>query len=432
MLRIDTDRVSTDGHGVTRRDFMRLGALGGLALPSLLRTRAMADEDAPKDTSVVWLWLEGGAPHLETFDPKMDLPSECRSVTGEVSTRLPGVSFGGGFPKLAAVADKMAIVRSFTHQNSGHRGGAHWVMTGFDNRIVDGSPGAAPTHPGLGSIVARVRGPNNPVTGVPTFVRHGLVNSDSPAFLGSAYGAFEIGSGAPDSLVLKIPRERLENRRRLLESLDTLSREIDSGGLLEGADRFQQQAYSTVLGKTAEAFDLKREDPKTIARYGKGLGQQLLLARRLSEAGCGFVTVSYGGWDMHGEIQKKLESRSPELDHAAAAFIQDTVERGLDRNILLVITGEFGRTPRINKDGGRDHWASLSTLALAGGGLKMGQVVGESAPGADVPASRPVRPQDLMATVFHVLGIPQDTQFSDSLGRPRRMIEDGSPIRELM
>jgi uncharacterized protein (DUF1501 family) len=429
MLQITTDRRFEDCTGVTRRDFMRVGALGlgGLTLPRLLQARA---EEGARDTSVVWLWLGGGATHVETFDPKMTAPSEYRSVTGEVHTSLPGVTIGGTFPKIARVVDRMALVRSFSHKNSGHGGGTHWVMTGYDNRVVDN--GGASTFPSMGSILARVRGPNNLSTGMPTYVRQGRIGSDGPAFLGAASAPFDPAGGARDNMNLNISRERLEDRRHLLETLDDLNRQVDAGGAIEGMDKFQQQAFNTVLGNAAKAFDLRQEDSKVVEKYGRGLGQQLLMARRLCETGCGFVTVSYGGWDMHGQIKQGLERRSPELDHAVSTFIEDVGQRGLDKKILLVITGEFGRTPKVNQTSGRDHWAPLSTLALAGGGLKMGQVIGESAAKVDVPATRPVTPQDLMATVFHVLGIDPTVQFMDTFGRPKYMLEGGRPIRELV
>jgi hypothetical protein len=434
MLRINSQHSFEDCKGISRRDFLTIGSLGlgGLSLSGLLKARAYAAEQqaAVKDTSVVWLWLGGGPTHIETFDPKMGAPSEYRSVTGEVSTPLPGVTLGGTFPKLARVVDQMALVRSFTHKNSGHGGGTHWVMTGYDNRMVDN--GGSPSQPSLGSILARVRGSTHPDTGIPTYVRQGRISYDGPTFLGPAFAPFDPSGNARKDLTLSVPRERLEDRRRLLESLDTMSSQIDQSGIMEGKDKFDQQAITTVLGNASKAFDLKYENAKIVETYGKGLGQQLLLARRLCEAGSGFVTVSYGGWDMHGDIRKGMESRSPELDHAVAAFIEDVHQRGLDRKILLVITGEFGRTPRINKGGGRDHWATLSTLALAGGGLKMGQVVGESSPKADEPASRPVTPQDLMATIFHVLGIDPTIQFNDFGGRPKYMVDGGRPIPELI
>jgi uncharacterized protein (DUF1501 family) len=233
-------------------------------------------------------------------------------------------------------------------------------------------------------------------------------------------------------MALGVDVDRLADRKEMLRAFDHLKREADVTGQLEGVDGFQQQAFEVLTGAASRAFDLKQEDTKVIARYGRGLGEQMLLARRLCEAGAGFVTISTGGWDMHGNIQSAMKSRSPQIDQAVAAFIQDVYDRSLTKNILLVITGEFGRTPKVNKNGGRDHWAPLSTLALSGGGLKMGQVVGASAAKVDVPADRPVSPQDLMATVFHVLGIPRDQQFKDNFGRPVYMIDKGKPIEELL
>jgi hypothetical protein len=434
MLDIFSDRSTEDCRGVRRRDVLRIGALGAgaFALPDLLRARqAAAANGGTKDTSVVWLWLGGGPTHIETFDPKMDAPVEYRSVTGEVRSAIPGVTIGGTFPKIASVLDKMAIVRSFAHKNSGHAGGTHWVMTGYDNRQVDN--GGVPTRPSLGAILSRVRGPNHATTGMPTYVRQGGIGSDGSAFLGAAYTPFDPTGGAGRNLTLSIPRDRFEDRKHLLDGLDTLNRKVDNSGIIDGMDRFEQQAVSTVLGNVAKSFDVKGEDPKTVEAYGmRPLGRQMLLARRLCEAGCGFVTVSYGGWDMHGDIRNAMERRSPELDHAVATFVQDVHARGLDKKILLVISGEFGRTPKINTGGGRDHWAPLSTLALAGGGLRMGQVVGQSAPKADVPESMPVTPLDLAQTIFRVLGIDASVQFMDNFGRPVYMLEGGKPIRELI
>ena len=434
MFDLLADRLSRDCEGTRRRDFLRVGALGlgALALPDLLRLRARAAAAgaSAKDTSVIWLWLSGGPTHVETFDPKMTAPSEYRSVTGEVSTSLPGVTVGGTFPKLARVVDKMALVRSFAHTNSGHGGGTHYVMTGYDNRNIDN--GGLPSRPSIGSILSRVRGPNNLDTGIPTYVRQNGIGSDGPAFLGAAYNPFDPGGQARRNMSLVVDRTRLDDRRALLKGLDNVNREVDRSGLMEGLDSFEQQAFNLVLSRSQQAFDLKYEDPRVVERYGPGLGQQLLTARRLCEAGCGFVTINYGGWDMHGKIKDSLTKRCPQLDHAVAALIEDMSQRGLMDNILLVISGEFGRTPKVNKNGGRDHWAPLSTLAMAGGGLKMGQVVGESASKIDVPKTTPIRPQDLMATVFHVLGIERRIQFVDQAGRPVYMIENGKPIAELV
>jgi hypothetical protein len=439
MLNLFTDRRYRDCEGASRREFLKIGTLGAgaLTLPQLLAARASAAANGQpvKSTSVVWLWLGGGPTHIETFDPKLTAPAEYRSITGEVATPLPGVTLGGTFPKMAQVADKMAFVRSFAHTNSGHGGGTHFVMTGYDNRNIDN--GGLPTRPGIGAIVSRVRGANNAVTGMPTYVRLGGIGSDGPAFLGTPFAPFDPSGQARRNMDLVVPRERLEDRRALLSGLDRINREADRNGLMEGLGHFEEQAFNLMLGKAPSAFDTKDEDPRTIASYGtgrngNGLGQQLLRARRLCEAGCGFVTLSYGGWDMHGNIKRGLQDRSPELDQAVAAFVKDVHQRGLSDQILLVITGEFGRTPKINRNAGRDHWAPLSTLALAGGGLRMGQVVGESSPKLDVPKSTPIRPQDLMATIFQVLGIDRQVQFVNAAGRPVYVLEDGKPIAELV
>ncbi|MBI3836823.1 MAG: DUF1501 domain-containing protein [Planctomycetia bacterium] len=434
MFNLLMDRRYRDCEGTTRREFLKIGALGAgaLTLPGLLSARAQAAAAGRpvKNTSVVWVWLGGGPTHIETFDPKMDAPVEYRSVTGAVATRLPGVSLGATFPKMAALADKMAFVRSFAHTNSGHGGGTHFVMTGYDNRAIDN--GGQPTRPSIGAIVARVRGANNPDSGMPTYVRLGRIGSDGPVFLGTAYAPFDPSGQALKNMTLAVPEKRLGDRRMLLASLDRMNSAVDRSGLMEGLDRFEEQAFSLVLGGAPTAFDLSRENPKVVAQYGKGFGEQMLRARRLCEAGCGFVTLSYGGWDMHAQIKPALDRRSPELDRGIAAFIDDVQQRGLSDNILLVITGEFGRTPKVNRNAGRDHWAPLSTLALAGGGLKMGQVVGESAAKADVPKTKPIRPQDLMATVFHVLGVDPHTQFVNPAGRPVYMLEDGQPISALV
>ncbi len=434
MLNVFANRRSLDCDGTTRRDFMKVGTLGaaGLGLPALLAARAHAAQSGHtvKDTSVVWLWLGGGPTHVETFDPKMTAPSEFRSVTGEVSTVIPGVTLGGTFPEMAKVADKMAFVRSFAHRNSGHGGGTHWVMTGYDNRQADN--GGKQNRPSLGSIAAKVRGANHPQSGIPTYVRINGIGADGPSFLGAGSAPFDPQGPARKNLTLATQLDRLSDRRALLEGLDRFQRSADASGLMDGLDDFEEQAFNLILGNSTAAFDVAKEDPQTLAKYGKGLGEQMLVARRLCEAGCGFVTLNYGGWDMHGQIEKAMTTRGPQVDRAVAAFVDDVAQRGLTEKILLVITGEFGRTPRVNRNAGRDHWAPLSTLALSGGGLKMGQVVGESNANAEVPKTAPIGPQDLMATVFDVLGIDRKLQFTNLAGRPVYLLEEGTAIRELV
>jgi hypothetical protein len=434
MFHLMGSRSLRNCDGTSRRDFLRVGALGfsGFLLADLFRQRAAAAGQgrSAKSTSVVWLWLGGGPTQVETFDPKMSAPAEYRSVVGAVETRLPGVQIGGVFPKMAAHADKLAFVRSFAHRNSGHGGGTHWVMTGYDYPPADN--GMSPIKPGLGSILARYRGSNNPATGLPNYVRMGGILGDGPAWLGPAYAPFDSSGRARSNLDLHVTLDKLAERRSLLKTFDALDRSLDRSGVMQGLDSFDAQAFDLVLSRAREVFDINREEPRVRDRYGKGLGQQLLLARRLCEAGVGFVTLHFGGWDMHGQIARDMKNLGPQVDHAVATFLEDCADRGLDKEILLVISGEFGRTPRINNTAGRDHWAPLSTLALAGGGLRMGQVIGESSSKAEVPKSTPITPQDLMATVFHVLGLPLELQYLDHVGRPTSMIDGGKPIAELI
>ena len=434
MIDFHFGKAHRNCEGSSRRDFLRVGGLGlgSLSLANLLQGKAKAAEQGiqTSDKSVIWLWLGGGPTQVETFDPKMTAPSEYRSVTGEVKTVLPGVTLGGNFERIAGLADKMAFVRSFAHTNSGHSGGTHYVMTGYDNRLADN--GAVADRPFLGSIMSRIRGTNHPLTGIPTYVRLGGIYADGPAFLGTAFGPFDPAGEARRNMSLSIEQSRLSNRRAMLDGIDNVKRDIDRKGLMEGLDSFEEQAFNLILSRSQQAFDLKYEDPRVVDRYGKGLGEQMLQARRLCEAGCGFVTLQHGGWDMHSNIKQEMDRRGPEIDRAVSALVEDLDQRGMLENVLLVISGEFGRTPKINGSSGRDHWAPLSTLAFAGGGLKMGQVVGESAEKVDVPKTTPITPQDLMATVFHVLDFDKRIQFMNQSGRPTYMIENGRPIEELI
>lgn len=433
MLTLLSSRKGTACDGSTRRDFMKIGALGlgGLSLPGLLRAREAAARvgSSTKKASVVWLWLGGGPTHVETFDPKMSAPVEYRSVTGAVKSNVPGIELGGTFEKMAANADKMAFVRSFAHRNSGHGGGTHFVMTGYDFAAADN--GGGQNKPGLGAILARHRGASAP-SGLPNYIRFNGILGDGPAWLGKPYAPFDVAGKARENMALRSPLDRLDDRRGLLRDFDNIDREIDRSGLMKGLDSFETQALDLIVSKAKDVFDIKNEDPRTRDRYGKGLGEQLLLARRLCESGVGFVTVNFGGWDMHGQIGNAMKRSGPIVDNAVSAFVEDVATRGMSDDVLLVISGEFGRTPKINGSAGRDHWAPLSTLALAGGGLKMGQTIGESNSKAEIPKSKPIGPQDLMATVFHVLGIPQELQYSDPTGRPIPMINGGKPIAELV
>jgi hypothetical protein len=442
MLTLWGNKVRTDCSGVGRRDFLKVGTLAmtGLTLPGLckLRSAAAGSGQATTNKSVIWLWLGGGPTQVETFDPKMSAPAEFRSMVGDVQTKVPGMRLGGLFPRIGGVADKVAFVRSFAHGNSGHAGATHFVMTGFDHPPADA--GAAPIRPSIGSMAARVRGANHPVSGLPTYVRISGLYADGPHFLGPAYAPFDSSGQARNNLNLNLPLERLHDRRGLLRHFDRLDRAIDRSGVMAGLDAFDRQAVNLITGRARDAFDLDREDARVRDRYCKdtaGLGANLLLARRLCEAGVGFVTLnfqnSYQAWDMHNDMEDQLRQACPPLDRAVAVFLEDLEQRGLAGEILLVITGEFGRTPRINTAAGRDHWGPLCTLALAGGGLRMGQTVGESSARAEVPRTTPIYPKDLMATIFHVLGINPQQQYLDQSGRPQFLLAEGAlPIAALV
>lgn len=454
MLRIDTPRAASRCDGGNRRDFLRVGSLGmaGLTLGNLTQRRASAAAHLAKDTSVIWLWLGGGPSQFETFDPKMDAPVEFRSTTGEIPTSLPGITFGGTFPKLAQRAHRISVLRNFAHQNSGHGGGTHLmntgkIFTGFDNN----QPQIAPS---LGSVVAYRRGLSHSGSGMPTFVKlGGKVRADRPAYLGTSYAPFD-PTGAIDDMVLGTSPSRFEDRRELLRRFDNIRREIDARGLIEAMSQYDSQAMQVLTGQVATAFDLRKEDPRVVARYGTGespsgemqLGECLLIARRLCEAGCGVVNIGYGGWDHHNvngtlPVKEGFEKLGPPLDHALSTFIDDIYSRGLEQKILLVMCGEFGRTPRISagrQAGGRDHWGPLTPLMMIGGGLKMGQVIGRSTAKGEEPASDPYGPGDMFATIFHVLGIPPrfDLALRSKTG-DRPVLEDsyrvdGAPISELI
>lgn len=435
--------------GSTRRDFLKIGALGlaaGLTLPELLRARAAAAEAGAlkKNTSVVLLFLFGGASQKETFDPKPEAPREHRCLFDTTATTLPGIRFCSLFPGMARSTDRLAVVRSFAHQDSGHEGAAHWVKTGYSYppQFRNKGSGIPQTHPSIGSIVSRCRQPINPHTGVPTYAlpRDPVYHRDLPslsdhtAWLGQAYGPFvcaERQNTMLRNLALKVAPDRLEDRRTLLAQFDRLDRAIDHSDLMHGMDSFQQQAVNMLKGKAREALDLSREPLKLREKYGSALGQQLLLARRLCEAGAGYVTVHSMGWDHHDDIIPGCRSVCPPLDQAVTAFLEDVHQRGLSNDILLVVTGEFGRTPYL-KGSGRDHWPDVNNIVFAGGGLEMGQVIGESDKRGGLPRTRPIHPQDLLATIFHVLGIDQNVQFVHPNGRPISMIEEGKVIKELV
>ena len=461
MLELDLGNARRHCRQETRREFLQIGtlALGGLALPQLLSARSDAAHNRPavKETSVVLLFLTGGPSQIETFDPKMEAPAGNRSATGDVATKLPGVAFGGTFPRLAAMADRLAVVRSFTHGESNHTKAVEQVIRG-------GNP---INQAGMGAIASRLRGTSHPTTGMPTHVyvsadevdrqfnkeRLRLLDAGGAGELGGGYSPFQVdASGQLNRRIqLRIPRARLDDRLSLNKALDRLNRRLDGSPGLASADQFERQALELILGNTRTAFDLSQEDPRLLERYDTGsfqtgitkhrrstLGKQLLLARRLCEAGCGFVTIHNPGWDMHGgstqlNMPQGMEELGRPVDHAVSAFLQDVEQRGLAEKILLIVTGEFGRTPNLKENGGRDHWPRLSTLAFAGGGLRMGQVIGRSNKKADEPLSDPVTLDQLFGTVMHTLFDVQLLQRQANLSPElHSLMERGRAIKELI
>jgi hypothetical protein len=431
-----------DCDGLTRRGFLRVGFLGlaGLSLADHLRLRA-ADRQAgklTKDTAVILLWLGGGPSHLDMYDLKPDAPAEFRGEFKPIDTNVPGILIGEHLPRQAKLMDRMAIVRSGWHTNAGHGMGSHWMLTGYVPTIEINDN----LNPSCGSVVANMRGANRPK--VPAYV---CVPTPPPsanaAYLGVAYNPFSPRSD-PNStgfqvrdlkLPSRVPLKRLQNRRELLRGMDAVRNDVDINGAAEGFDRFYQEAFDIVTSEAARAaFDIHKEDSRIRDHYGRNSwGQSALLARRLVEAGVTYVTVNLGGWDTHNNNFASLKKNLlPNYDRALATLVEDLHQRGLSRKVLVLAYGEFGRTPRINAGAGRDHWPNAMSVVFAGGGLKMGQVIGSTDAKAENPKTRPCSVGDLLSTMYHVLGIDPKHQFHDAAKRPLAILSEGKPIRELV
>lgn len=449
-----------------RREMLRIGTgllgAGGLGVVRGFANRAFAKEQGLpiSDKSVILLFLHGGPSQIETFDPKMSAPVGVQSVTGEIQTAIPGVTFGSSFPQLAKRAKQLSIVRSFVPGDGNHD----------IKPVVCKETGGA----NVGSIYARVAGGNRPGSGMPTNAMlfpqavdsttgpaiTSFGNFQSPGALGSGSTPFVPGAGGDlqKNLELHIAVDHLGDRRALLSQLDQGHFGLAGSTKSSFRDPLREQAFSTLLGGVAGAFDLSKEHPSVVARYdtaplvrpdqiskkwnnynhyvdnAKSLGKLLLLARRLCEAGCGFVTVTTSFvWDMHADVnnatvEEGMSYMGPPLDHALSAFLDDVASRGLSEKILLVATGEMGRSPRLNSQGGRDHWGNLGPLLLAGGGLKMGQVIGQSTRDAAEPASEPIRIQNLVATMLQRLIDPTELRLDTSIPRELLAAVSASPI----
>ena len=431
--------------GVSRRSVLRVGslALGGVSMASWARFAAAegaagAAGDRPKK-AVIQIWQAGGPSHIDMYDLKPAAPAEYRGEFRPIPTNVGGIVIGEHLPYQSQVMDKLAIVRSAFHTNAGHGMGSQWMLTGWQPTIeVDNN-----VYPACGSVVARLRGANSPE--LPAYVNlPRMLNLGKSAYLGASFNPF-----APDSdpnndgfqvRNLKLPGRvdlsRLESRRSLIGKLDTVRRDLDAQGDMKEVDKFYAQGLDMVTNDRAlKAFDIKAEDPALRDRYGRNdLGQSCLLARRLVEAGVTYITIQAGGgWDTHGDNFKQLKDNLlPKYDRALAALVTDLADRGLTKDVLVMAFGEFGRTPRINPGAGRDHWPGAMSVVFAGGGLRMGQAIGETDSKAEYPISKPYSPGCVLSTMYHVLGVDYRHVFYDQAQRPLPVLAEGSPIPELV
>jgi hypothetical protein len=441
-----------DCDGVTRRSFLQAGVLGlgGLALPDLLRLRASGAATERGRPSVILFWLSGGPGHMETWDPKPDAPGGFRGPFGAIRTNVPGVHFGELLPEQARRMDQLAVVRTVNHGSGDHTKGNHWMLTGFEGPAFNAPDFQVQRRPALGAAVARLKGAGRP--GLPPYIAVPNLRGGTDNFF--HYAAY-LGGGANPFVVESDPNDpkfrvknlttppglslgRLGDRRRVLGAIDGLRREADAK--VRDLDAYYQRAFDMLTGKdVAAAFDVNAEDPRLRDKYGRHtFGQSALLARRLVEAGTPFVTVNCVPWDHHGtkpQLTTEDGARKliPPLDRAVAALVDDLTDRGLYESTLVVAMGEFGRTPRMNKDAGRDHWGHTFSVLFGCGSMRMGQVIGRSSARGEHVIDRPVSPQDVAATVYHHLGIDaRSITFDDRAGRPTYLVERGEPIRELV
>ncbi len=459
MFRIQAGTTGRYCDGMSRRSFVQLGVAGMAAagLPTILKAKEESQLLGlpKKDTSVILLWLDGGPSHMDLYDLKPEAPAEYRGLWNPIRTNVPGMEISELFPRQAKVADKFSIVRSLHHDTGDHFTGGHFMLTSRG-----GASGADTTgrYPSIGSITSKVLGARRP--GMPAYVGVPYVSSIGirpgyfgANYLGMAHNPFET-NGDPNGASFKVDNiqlanaltiERLEDRRGLLGHFDRLRRAADNTGTMESMDRFERSAYDMVTGEAArQAFDLSSEPAANRDRYGRtSWGQSTLLARRLVEAGSTFVSVHMGGWDHHWDLKKGMENYLPQVDMLVAGLFSDLSERGLLDKTLVVLCGEFSRTPRMNNGGnggppmsmgtpGRDHWGNAMFCLMGGGGVKGGQVVGATNRLGEMPKDRPLEPCDIHATIYHVLGIDPRTHFLNHAGRPVPAIDRGEVIGELV
>lgn len=453
MFRVDVGESGKYCDGVSRRSFVQLGMAGmaSISLGEIAKARAQSTRSASRTANaVILLWLDGGPSHMDLYDMKPEAPAEYRGIWKPIKTNVPGIEISELFPRQARVADKFSIIRSLHHGTGDHFAGGHRMLTSRAGRVSGAS--TASEYPSIGSIATKLLGPNSP--GMPAYVgipysmsigiRPGYFGGN---YLGVAHDPFDTG-GDPNAANFQVQNvqlasglsiDMLEDRRKLNQRLDSLRRQIDASGTLEAMDRFENEAYEMVAGPHARrAFNLSLEDPRLRDRYGRHTwGQSVLLARRLVEAGSTFVTVHFGGWDHHWDLQAGMENYLPRVDSAVAALLSDLDDRGLLDSTLVCLCGEFSRTPRMN-DGsgrgtpGRDHWGASMFCLLGGGGVKTGQIYGSTDRLGQQPSQHPVTPANLHATIYKVLGIDPSYSFTDLNGRPVPILDEREPITELL
>ena len=435
--------------GIQRRDCLQLGvgALLGGGLVDTLRVRAMAGDRSANKTSCILIWLSGGPSHFETFDPKPDAPSEIRGEFSAIPTKVPGIFFSENMKRLAAISDRMTIVRSIRHNQNNHGAGNHYMMTGAPTRIPVSCGAFVSFHPSMGSVVSAERGAPDGLP--PYFSLPSMVRSGGPNFLGSRHAPFVV-SGNPNDESFRvrdvtIPKElddgRAVSRQKLRDELDSLLRFTDraAGDPVVEVDENVHQAVSLITSPAAQkAFEIHREPEKTRDRYCRTeFGQQALLARRLVEAGVPFVTINNGGWDDHAGIFPRFKKRADDFDPTVATLIEDLDERGLLETTLVIVMGEFGRTPKIttlngNSQPGRDHWSSAISVLVAGCGTPGGQIVGSTDRKGYTAKENIYGPENLVSSTYLKLGIKPDKILYNRDGRPVHLVSDSRPIAEIM
>ncbi|HWB00669.1 MAG TPA: DUF1501 domain-containing protein [Pirellulales bacterium] len=435
--------------GLSRRSFLRIGSLGfggaALSLADVLRLEARAATSPPRHKAVINVFLGGGPSHQDMWDIKTEAPSEIRGEFSPIATAVPGVQIGECFPRIAAKLDRFAIIRSIVGSKGSHD--AEQCTTGWSRESLESVGG----RPSLGSVLSRLCGPVEP--SVPPFVRLTAPtghmqwsNTGTPGFLGPAHAAFRPDGEAMSNMRLNgMSLDRLSDRRHLLASFDALRHEMDQSGTMRAKDAFDAAAFDILTSsKLVDALDLSKEDPRVRARYGDGKpfrfqydgapteNEHLLLARRLVEAGVRCVTLSYGRWDSHENNFDLIRDHGGKLDQCLSALVEDLEERGMLDDVTVIAWGEFGRTPRVNSKGGRDHWPAVSSAILAGGRMRTGQAIGSTNRLGEVPNDRPVHFHEVFATLYHNLGIdPATTTLVDPSGRPQFLVEK-PPMRELV